>query len=1001
MYHRSGEPRSAPGWSEGETRADPAAFARLARERVRVALTAFTPGMPFDATRYRTALAAPAAPADEPDRLFCLGWLLWLAGESGSAEPLLASAADRARDAGNAALVAEAAYWRARVGLLLRRPDALPGYEAVLRTLAGAPQATAWFVDLLWRAGRVERAEQVLKTVRGNRRVAACDETPLLETRSLLRRGESAAAESVLTEATPAGTVAQAERWLLLAWSASSEGKHPEATRRFEQARQCLYPAAALEAWRRALAGRAGPAAGDAAGDVPPALADFLRGQEHRLAGRREDATAAYRAALDGPAAPFARYALARTGEGEYAELIAARPGLFLALRCRAQATLDRFRRRTASPAECLDALKLAADVGYAGVTADHFRTLATALRQREVSVTSLNDLASAPSSEPAARRNFLRAAAEQAGRLLSPAEAATLLERWATLADDEDLRAALDRQRLRLRLLAAMAESAAERPGAGERLVALVGSLLDAPADAGSFPQAASVWTAARALASGEAVEAACGPLRDPSLPARWRPMSRALLLCEAARKGDAAAAVAWLDDAEAWHGFERPSAWVVGAVESAAAARPDHPAWARVLARWLGLWQGTVSEALAARAATGSGAAPPPGVGPAPWYLHQTSRARARADYADALACVCRALDADPTAAGTDTLRAAAPELARRAHAQALARSACPDGLAPVPAALPVDAVDLLAGLPAGLRLLHATSRADAAASAAAAAEMLAAPDLPPRLAHHLALLERRAAEFLDGEDRTAEAVAAHRRAWGWWLRLLAAGPPDGPPAGPAALLADALLGAHRRRVNALLARGAVDGARLHQEVVAELPDRAGRVSAALGEDFAGRVTRFRDELATDHLLATREAMRHAPAPEGFRADYESGLTGLRRLLSLDRDNPRLLTALLETCGDWFFDLYNAGSRAALAEQVERFTPFALQLARLVEGRPGDLAARAALAAFTKFRGFVAADAGRRAELYREALRFNPADENVRELLAELEGAAGERGA
>ena len=85
------------------------------------------------------------------------------------------------------------------------------------------------------------------------------------------------------------------------------------------------------------------------------------------------------------------------------------------------------------------------------------------------------------------------------------------------------------------------------------------------------------------------------------------------------------------------------------------------------------------------------------------------------------------------------------------------------------------------------------------------------------------------------------------------------------------------------------------------------------------------------------------------------------------------------------------------NAGARTALAEQVERFTPFALQLARQVEGRPGDLAARAALAGFTKFRGFVAADPARRADLYREALRFNPADDNVRELLAQLEGTDG----
>ena len=43
-------------------------------------------------------------------------------------------------------------------------------------------------------------------------------------------------------------------------------------------------------------------------------------------------------------------------------------------------------------------------------------------------------------------------------------------------------------------------------------------------------------------------------------------------------------------------------------------------------------------------------------------------------------------------------------------------------------------------------------------------------------------------------------------------------------------------------------------------------------------------------------------------------------------------------------------------------------------------------------ALAEFYKFRGFVAAGRENKAALYREALRFNPANENARELLAEL---------
>jgi hypothetical protein len=133
----------------------------------------------------------------------------------------------------------------------------------------------------------------------------------------------------------------------------------------------------------------------------------------------------------------------------------------------------------------------------------------------------------------------------------------------------------------------------------------------------------------------------------------------------------------------------------------------------------------------------------------------------------------------------------------------------------------------------------------------------------------------------------------------------------------------------------------------------------------------------------------------MRYGAVPEGWQADYEKGLRYLRRLLSLDRENVRLLTALVEICSEWFLDLYRTQAMRAMAEQVERFTPFALQLLRLVEERPGDVAARAVLSEFYKFRGFVQRSKEEKVALYREALRLNPGNNNVRDLLAEIEGA------
>ena len=114
--------------------------------------------------------------------------------------------------------------------------------------------------------------------------------------------------------------------------------------------------------------------------------------------------------------------------------------------------------------------------------------------------------------------------------------------------------------------------------------------------------------------------------------------------------------------------------------------------------------------------------------------------------------------------------------------------------------------------------------------------------------------------------------------------------------------------------------------------------------------------------------------------------------------RLLSLDKGNVRLLTALVETCNDYFHDCYDNEDASRLLRAVECHTPHAQKLALLADRRQADLAARAALADFYKFRGFVAGDRARAAALYREALRFNPGNDNVRNLLAELEKPAEE---
>jgi hypothetical protein len=332
-----------------------------------------------------------------------------------------------------------------------------------------------------------------------------------------------------------------------------------------------------------------------------------------------------------------------------------------------------------------------------------------------------------------------------------------------------------------------------------------------------------------------------------------------------------------------------------------------------------------------------------------------------------------------------------AALRDLERLARAQLLADVIRLDpGQPAVAPRLLADAVAGLEGDQGGALVLGAAERGDLLAARQALAELAGRRDLSPRLAHHLALVYQRAALFFEEHERPGDAEACWRLAWPCWLRLLASS--ARPVTGDHPLLAH-LLGIHRRRVNALLACDRVEPARRHWALVQELPETARPIDGALAEALMELAAHFREELATEYLVATREAMRYGQVAEGWRADYDKGLTGLVRLLSLDKGNVRLLTALVETCNDYFHDCYVNEDTRRLWEGVERYTPFALQLALLADRRRADLTARAALAEFYKFRGFVAPEHERKLALFREALGFDPRNENVRELLEQAE--------
>src|SRR5262249_30778259 len=149
--------------------------------------------------------------------------------------------------------------------------------------------------------------------------------------------------------------------------------------------------------------------------------------------GKAEDAAAAFRAArMQAAVQPFAAYALACLGQEDPAAVLTQQPGMFLAVRCRAWAALDRFRKRQATPAAVLDALHQAWAAGWRHPPAEPFRRLAEPLQQKQPTADQVRALAAESASDPAARRNLFRAALELAVRRLAPADAAAVLREWA-----------------------------------------------------------------------------------------------------------------------------------------------------------------------------------------------------------------------------------------------------------------------------------------------------------------------------------------------------------------------------------------------------------------------------------------------------------------------------------------------------------------------------------------------------------------------------------------
>ncbi len=187
-------------------------------------------------------------------------------------------------------------------------------------------------------------------------------------------------------------------------------------------------------------------------------------------------------------------------------------------------------------------------------------------------------------------------------------------------------------------------------------------------------------MWQAARAVADGGSADDAWREeVRGLRSQGRLKGPAQALLLLEAARRRDADAVAALLDETDAWRGFRAaPPRSVTQAVAAVVAAQPNHPSWRRGLARWVQIWGaafagaggGDVGRAGGVGAGGRAGRSAPAdasgAVVPAP------GGAALGRDDAEALAYVRRALQADAdlaTVADAEAMRAALPDLERRA--------------------------------------------------------------------------------------------------------------------------------------------------------------------------------------------------------------------------------------------------------------------------------------------------------------------------------------------
>src|SRR5262249_35555591 len=153
----------------------------------------------------------------------------------------------------------------------------------------------------------------------------------------------------------------------------------------------------------------------------------------------------------------------------------------------------------------------------------------------------------------------------------------------------------------------------------------------------------------------------------------------------------------------------------------------------------------------------------------------------------------------------------------------------------------------------------------RGDTAAAQSCLATLAARDSLQPDTSHHLALIYLWGA-LCAGESDAVLADELWRLSWRCWLHWA-----QSASTTDRNLIFSWLLTEHRTAIKDLLARNAIDAARRHWLRVMDF---------TANPILTKRIEAFRDELATEYLVLTRESMRYGTIPSGYDADYETGL-------------------------------------------------------------------------------------------------------------------------